>query len=163
MEPAFFYDPANLSLIAGLALLGLDIVVVGLSPVMFVAVGALATSALLYVTGWRPPLMETTAIIAGASLVIAILGRKPLQRFQNADIEEDQSSDLIGRELTTTHEVTKTHGVVFWSGVEWQARLAEDTSVDSLAPGARARVVRVENLALVLAPFAGEERSTHSL
>jgi hypothetical protein len=49
--------------------------------------------------------------------------------------------------------VTKTHGVVFWSGVEWQARLAQDAAVESLAPGARARVVAVENLALVLAPL----------
>ncbi|MGD9540145.1 NfeD family protein [Methylocystis sp.] len=154
MEPAFLYDPANASLIAGLILLGLDIVVIGLSPVMFVAVGALLTSAVLYVSGWRPSLIETTAIVAGVSLLIAIVGRKPLQRFQNADIEEDKSSDLIGREVTTTHEVTKTRGVIFWSGVEWQARLAEDASVESLAPGARARVVAVENLALVLAPLA---------
>jgi membrane protein implicated in regulation of membrane protease activity len=154
MEPAFFYDPANVSLVAGLALLGLDIVVIGLSPVMFVAVGALLTSAVLYITGWRPSLIETTAIVAGASLMIAIVGRKPLQRFQNADIEEDKSSDLIGREVTLTHEVTKTRGTVFWSGVEWQTRLAHDSPVESLAPGARARVVAVENLALVLAPLS---------
>ncbi len=154
MEPAFFYDPANLSLIAGLALLGLDIVVIGLSPVMFVAVGALLTSALLYATGWRPALVETAAIVAGVSFFIAFLGKKPLQRFQSADVEEDQSSDLIGRELTTTHEVTKQSGVVFWSGVEWQARLAQDAAVESLARGVKARVVRVENLALVLEPIA---------
>ena len=154
MEPAFFYDPANLSLIAGLALLGLDIVVIGLSPVMFVAVGALLTSALLYVTGWRPALVETAAIVAGVSFLIAFFGKKPLQRFQSADVEEDQSSDLIGRELTTTHEVTKQSGVVFWSGVEWQARLAQDAAVESLARGVKARVVRVENLALVLEPIA---------
>jgi hypothetical protein len=49
--------------------------------------------------------------------------------------------------------VTKTRGTVFWSGVEWQARLGEDAGVESLAPGARARVVAVENLALVLAPL----------
>lgn len=153
METAFLYDPANASLIAGLILLGLDIVVIGLSPVMFVAVGALLTSAVLYATGWRPSLVETAAIVAGAGLLIAIVGRKPLQRFQNADIEEDKSSDLIGRDLTTTHEVTKRHGVVFWSGVEWQARLAQDSPVENLAPGARARVVAVENLALVLAPL----------
>ena len=66
METAFLYDPANASLIAGLILLGLDIVVIGLSPVMFVAVGALLTSAVLYATGWRPSLVETAAIVAGA-------------------------------------------------------------------------------------------------
>lgn len=152
MEPTFLYDPANASLIVGLALLGLDIVVIGLSPVMFIALGSLAASALLYATGWRPTLIETTAIAAAASLLIALVGRKPLQRFQSADVQEDQSSDLIGRELTTTHEVTKSGGRVHWSGVDWRARLAEDASVNSLAPGSRARVARVENLVLVLAP-----------
>lgn len=152
MEPAFLIDPANLSLIVGLALLGFDIVVVGLSPIMFVAVGALATSAALYATGARPGLLETTAIAATLSLLIALVGRKPLQRFQNADVEEDQSSDLIGRELTTTHEVTKHHGCVHWSGLDWEARLAPDAVVDSLSPGDRARVIRVDNLVLVLAP-----------
>lgn len=154
MEPAFLYDPANASLVAGLALLGFDIVVIGLSPAMFVAVGALLASALLYASGWRPAPVETLALIAGASLLVALIGWRPLRRFQNADIEEDKSSDLIGRELVATHEVTKTHGTVFWSGVEWRARLAEDAGVERLAPGARARVVGVENLALVLAPLS---------
>ena len=154
MEPTFFYDPANLSLIAGLALLGFDIVVIGLSPVMFVALGALVVSAMLYVSGWRPALIETAALVSGASLLIALVGRRPLQRFQNADVQEDASSDLIGRELTTTHEVTKTEGVVHWSGVEWQARLAEDAPVERAAPGARMKVVKVANLALVLAPLS---------
>lgn len=153
MDPAFFTDPANLSLIVGLALLGFDIVVVGLSPVMFVAVGALATSAALYATGARPGLVETAAIAAGASLVIALIGRKPLQRFQSADVREDQSSDLIGRTLTTTHEVTKSGGRVHWSGLDWEARLTPETAVDSLAPGAHVRVARVENLVLVLEPL----------
>ncbi|WP_036284121.1 NfeD family protein [Methylocystis sp. ATCC 49242] len=154
MEPTFFYDPANASLIVGLALLGLDIVVIGLSPVMFFALGSLATSALLFASGWRPSLIETTAIAAGASLLIAILGKGPLQRFQHADVQEDQSSDLIGRELTTTHEVTKSGGRVHWSGVTWEARLAAGAPVETLAPGARARVTRVENLVLVLEPVA---------
>ncbi len=153
MAPAFVTDSANVSLIAGLALLGLDVVVIGLSPMMFVAVSAIATSALLYVTGARPDLIETLAIVAGLSLVIALVGRKPLQRFQNADVQEDQSSDLVGRELTTTHEVTKTSGCVHWSGLDWEARLAADAPVERLAPGARARVARIENLALTLEPL----------
>lgn len=154
MDTSFLADSANLSLIAGLALLAFDIVVVGLSPIMFVALGALLTSAALYATGARPGLLETAAMATGASLLMAFFGRKPLQRFQSADVQEDQSSDLIGRELVTTHEVTKTGGRVHWSGLDWPARLAADAPVESLAPGARARVTRVENLVLVLAPLA---------
>ena len=153
MDTAFFYDSANATLIAGFGLLALDIIIIGLSPVMFVAVGALLSSIALYATGWRPALVETLALVACASLMVALIGWRPLKRFQNADIEEDQSSDLIGRELTTTHEVTKERGVVFWSGVEWQARLVADAPVEALAPGVKARVTRVENLALVLEPL----------
>ncbi|ATQ67989.1 hypothetical protein Ms3S1_17630 [Methylosinus sp. 3S-1] len=149
-----FYDPANLALVVGLALLALDIAVIGLSPLMFFAIGALAASALLYLTGLRPSLIETAALAAALSLAIALIGKKPLQRFQNADVEEDRSSDLIGRELTTTHEVTKTGGKVHWSGVDWRARLAPDAVADSLAPGARAKVTAIESLTLVLTPSA---------
>ncbi|MBU3890286.1 hypothetical protein FM996_10760 [Methylosinus sporium] len=150
------YDPANASLVVGLALLALDIAVIGLSPLMFFAIGALATSALLYLTGFRPSLLETAALAATLSLATALVGRKPLQRFQIAEVQEDTSSDLIGRELTTTHAVTKSGGVVYWSGVEWRARLAADSRADSLAPGARARVTAIENLELVLTPSAPE-------
>jgi hypothetical protein len=150
------YDPANLSLVVGLALLALDIAVIGLSPLMFFALGALATSALLFATGYRPTLLATAALAATLSLVIALVGKKPLQRFQNADVEEDRSSDLIGRELTTTHEVTKSGGVVHWSGVDWRARLAEEASAEKLAPGDKARVERIENLVLVLTPARPE-------
>jgi membrane protein implicated in regulation of membrane protease activity len=154
MATTFLSDSANLSLIVGLALLGLDIIVIGLSPVIFVALGALATSAALYATGWRPTLVETAALAAAASLMIAIVGRRPLQSFQSADVQEDVSSDLIGRELVTTHEVTKTEGVVHWSGAEWRARLAEDAGIEKASPGARMKVVKIENLALVLKPLA---------
>lgn len=155
MDQTFLFDPANASLIAGLILLATDIVVIGLSPVMFVGVGAILTSALLFASGWRPSAVETLALVAGASLLVTLIGWRPLQRFQASDVAEDQSSDLIGRELVTTHEVTKTHGRVYFSGLEWEARLAADAPVDTLAPGARAKVTRVENLTLVLAPVGG--------
>jgi membrane protein implicated in regulation of membrane protease activity len=152
METIAHLDSAALALMIGLALFAFDTLVLGLSPVMFVAVAALATSAALYTTGARPGLVETAAVVAGLSVVIALVGRKPLQRFQSADVQEDQSSDLIGRELTTTHEVTKTSGRVYWSGVDWEARLAPDSTIPKMAPGVRAKVTRVDNLVLVLAP-----------
>jgi inner membrane protein len=152
METITALDSAALTLIVGLALFAFDTLVLGLSPVMFVAVAALATSAALFTTGARPGLIEAAAIVAGLSLVIALVGRKPLQRFQNADVQEDQSSDLIGRVLTTTQEVTREHGRVYWSGVDWEARLAPDAKTPRLAPGVRAKVTRVDNLVLVLAP-----------
>ena len=154
MDPTtFLFDPANATLVAGLILLATDIIVIGLSPVMFVGVASIATSLLLYATGWRPGLAETLARVAGASLLVTFVGWRPLRRFQSADVQDDQSSDLIGRELTTTHDVTKSGGRLHWSGLDWQARLAPEAPVERLAAGERARVTRVENLTLVLAPL----------
>jgi membrane protein implicated in regulation of membrane protease activity len=152
MDANFFNDPAIFSLIAGLVLLGVDIFIIGLSPVMFVALGALAAGVILYVTGWRVSLVGAAALWAVISLVITAVGWRPLRRFQSADVQEDESSDLIGRELVATHEVTKAGGVVHWSGVEWQAQLSDDAAVDALHAGERARVVKVKNLALILEP-----------
>ncbi len=143
-------NPVIVYLIAGLALLGLDMLLVGLSPLMFVAVGAIVTSGLLYATGWNPGGLEVLAIFAVTSLLLAVVGWKPLQAFQNSNVHEDNSSDLIGRELVTTQEVTKTAGSVEWSGTQWQAYLADDVSTDKIGPGVRVRIVRVHNLALVL-------------
>jgi inner membrane protein len=157
-------NPAVFLLIAGLILLGIDIFVIGLSPLIFVAAGALAAggimfltswkSGILYLAGWNPGFLEALALCAAISLALAIVGRRPLQRFQNANIREDQSSDLIGRELVTTHEVTKTEGFIYWSGTQWQARLAGSVQADRVGPGVRMQVVQVKNLALILVPVA---------
>jgi inner membrane protein len=161
---------------------------------MFVAVGALLTSGILYVGGWRPGPVEALALCAVIiyvegwkrgpiealgvcaviiyvggwkpgpvqalalcgviSLLVAIMGRRPLQSFQNSNIREDNSSDLIGHELVTTQEVTKTDGWVEWCGTHWQARLAADAEVDKIGPGVRTRVVQVIELALILRPVS---------
>jgi membrane protein implicated in regulation of membrane protease activity len=155
--------PEVIFLVIGLLLLGIDIFVIGLSPLLFVAAGSLVTSAILYVagwesgilhlTGWKPDFLEGLAICAVVSLVLALVGRRPLQAFQAADVEEDKSSDLIGRELVTTEEVTRASGWVMWSGTHWQARLADNVDVDRVGPGVRMKVVEVKNLALVLRPI----------
>ncbi|HTV33937.1 MAG TPA: NfeD family protein [Methylocella sp.] len=157
-------NPAELFLVAGLALLGIDVFLIGLSPLMIVAIGALATSGILYlsrwksgalhVLGWQPDLLEGLAIWGVISLLIALMGWRSLQRFQNSNVQEDQSSDLIGRELVTTHDLSKTEGYVYWSGTLWQARLADSVNAEKIGPGVRMRVVQVKNLALILTPLA---------
>jgi membrane-bound ClpP family serine protease len=154
-----FDHPALLLLIAGLLLLGVDIFV--LSPLLFVAAGALATGGILYASawkggilslaGWNPGFLEALSLCAVVSLVFAIF-RGPLQKFQNTNIREDNCSDLIGREVVTTQEVTKTEGFVYWSGTQWQARLAKSVQSDRIGPDVRMQVVEVKDLALILRP-----------
>jgi membrane protein implicated in regulation of membrane protease activity len=130
MGSTFFNDPAALSLIAGLALLGFDTRVLGMSPMMSFALAAALTSCGLYASGWRPSLIVAAALIAALGLLLALFRKAPLQQFQSANIREDDSSDLIGRELTTTQPVTRAGGAVYWSGVERQTRLAKSAAVE---------------------------------
>jgi inner membrane protein len=154
--------PALLFLITGLILVGFDIFVLGLSPLLFAAAGALATGGIFYaaawkggilsLAGWNPGLLEGLALWGVISLVFAIFGRGPLQKFQNTNVEEDKSSDLIGRELVTTQEVTKTEGFIYWSGTQWQARLAANVDADHVGKGVQVKVVEIKDLALILRP-----------
>jgi inner membrane protein len=54
--------------------------------------------------------------------------------------------------LVTTQDITKTEGSIYWSGTQWQARLAAGVEADRVGPGVRMRVVEVKNLALILSP-----------
>jgi membrane protein implicated in regulation of membrane protease activity len=156
--------PAVIFLIVGLVLFGMDIFVIGLSPLLFVAAGALVTSAIVFVAGWGGGILhlagwtlgylEAGAIWAILSVLIALVGRGRLEAFQSAGIEDDRSSDLIGREMVTTEEITKTAGWISFSGTTWQARLADSVDTDRIGPGVRMRVVQVKNLALVLRPVS---------
>ncbi len=160
-----FDHPASVFLSAGLLLLGVDIIVLGLSPLLFAAAGAVATGGILYaaawkggilsLAGWNPGLLEGLALWGAISLVFAIFGKRPLQKFQNANIRDDKSSDLIGREVVTTEEVTKTEGFIYWSGTQWQARLAGNVKAERVGPGVRMQVVEVKDLALILGPARG--------
>jgi len=146
-------DPVAVYAIIGLALLGADIGIIGLSPLMFVGGGALGMSGLLYISGWHPSLVDGLAAWAVVSLLTAIMGWRPLRRFQNANIQEDNNSDLVGRELVTTETVTKTGGWIEWSGTHWQVRLAPDVKDESIKVGIRARVEQVKDLVLVIRPI----------
>ncbi len=141
-------------LIVGLVIIGIDIVIVGLSPLAFVAVGALLTALLLYITGWQLSFMATLALCAVLSFLLALVGQRPLKQFQNSNVQEDNSSDLIGRTLVTTEEVTKVGGLVNWSGTQWRARLADDAPSDSIGAGVKVKVLRVVDLSLILEPVS---------
>ncbi len=150
---ALLSNPVIFYLVAGLIILGVDIFLIGLSPLAFVGVGAVLTAGILYYGSFSLNLLEALALCAFVSLLLALVGYGPLRRFQNSNVREDDSSDLIGREVVTTTEVSKTGGNLDWSGTVWQARLADDVPADKVDAGVRTRIVKVVNSALVLRPI----------
>lgn len=145
-------DQAMLFLLGGLVLIAIDIFAVGVSPLMFIAAGALLTSALIHL-GWVDTgLLEALLICGLLSLVSAGIGWYPLGRFQQTVPRQAIGSDLVGRELDTTASVTKRAGTIRWSGTEWQARLVANADQDSVPPGTRVMITAVEGVTLILSP-----------
>jgi membrane protein implicated in regulation of membrane protease activity len=154
---ALLQDHATLFLVVGLILISVDLFVVGISPLMFIAVGSLLTSAILW-TGWVDGgLLQALLLAALMSVVAAVLGWGPLRWMQGRMSSEPIGSDLAGRRLDTTGPVDRRGGTIRWSGTEWQARLDPHSMVESLPAGRSVRITGIEGVTLILTPDDGED------
>jgi inner membrane protein len=134
--------------IAGLCLV-LELGALGMSgPLLFIALGSLVTGFLVSLSilaSWESEMVSVGVL----TVLSAALLWKPLKRFQNAKVEPDTSSDMIGRSLPVTMVINRDQGRVSYSGIEWQARLAEGHS-DPISEGSRAQVVAVDGSLLLV-------------
>lgn len=145
-------DHATLFLVLGLMLLAVDLFVVGISPLMFIAVGTLLTSAVLW-AGWiEGGLLQAVLTAALMSVVVAMAGWYPLRWLQGRTAATPVGSDLVGRQLDTTAPVDRKGGTIRWSGTDWRARLDPASPAESLPPGKSVRITAVDGVTLVLVP-----------
>lgn len=117
-----FYALAGVCLLLELSLLGMS------GPLLFVAIGALATGVFLSF-GLLEHFAASLVIFAGFSAASAALLWGPLKRLQNKEIGPETSSDMVGKIIPASARITKTEGRVYYSGVEWLARLDSSTDV----------------------------------
>lgn len=136
------YTIAAISLLVELGVLGMS------GPLLFFALSCLITGVLVslgLISGWE---MEVLAV-GLLSITSAILLWKPFKNYQNSKEAPNTSSDMIGRRLLVKTAISEDAGSVAYSGIEWQARLAANTT-GSIAPGAHAEVVAVDGALLLV-------------
>jgi len=141
-----FYAIAAISLLIELGVLGMS------GPLLFFALSCLITGLLVslgLLSGWE---MEVLAV-GVLSFSSAVLLWKPFKNYQNAKEAPNTSSDMIGRRLLVTAEIAGDQGRVAYSGIEWQARLAEFGS-PAIAAGQHAQVVAVDGALLLVKAVA---------
>ncbi len=118
----FFYVLAGICLLVDLSILGMS------GPLLFIGIGALVTG--LFVTlGLIEHFRVALVIFAGFSAASAALLWKPLKQFQNKEVGPETTSDMVGKIIPASARITKTDGRVYYSGVEWLARLDASTDV----------------------------------
>ncbi|MBL4941535.1 MAG: NfeD family protein [Colwellia sp.] len=148
----FLENPDHLwYLIAGISFI-IELSIMGLSgPLLFFALGSLATGILVsigFIDGWQSEILTVGILTA----VIAVLLWKPLKSLQNKKNKTDNSSDMIGLKVPASSEITATSGSIRYSGIDWQARLADEAEVEFIADASQCEIVAISGNTMLVKP-----------
>jgi len=101
------------------------------------------------ISGW-----EIEGFVLGISTAItAVLLWKPLKWLQNSGGGPDTSSDMIGRQVPTSNEITHYGGTIRYSGINWNSRLAKDCTSDCIPEGELCIITSVDGNIMLVKPF----------
>ncbi len=148
----FLENPDHLwYLIAGISFV-IELSIMGLSgPLLFFAIASLTTGILItigFIQGWQSEIFTVGILTA----VVAAILWKPLKSLQNSKDKTDNSSDMVGLTVLASSEINVSSGSVRYSGIDWQARLAEEANGDSINADSQCVIVAITgNIMLVKA------------
>ena len=143
----FWYLLAGISLVVELSIMGLS------GPLLFFAIASFVTGVLVNigaVSGWELEILTVGVL----SAIIAAVLWKPLKNFQNAKADNDNSSDMVGLKVPASTEITTLSGTIRYSGINWQARLAEECDVTSISEATVCEIVAITGNTMLVKPVA---------
>ncbi|WP_299142887.1 NfeD family protein [uncultured Vibrio sp.] len=129
--------------IAGISLL-IELTLIGLSgPLLFFAMGCALTGVLVslnMISSWEIELL----FVGVFTLLNSFILWKPLKRFQGSGNVSDNSSDMIGQSVAVSESLTKCSGKIRFSGINWSARLSEDSTYERIEVGEYVKIHAVD-------------------
>jgi len=142
----FFYVIAGLSFILELTVIGLG------GPLLFFAIASFITGLLIsssLISGW-----EIEGFVLGIlTAITAVLLWKPLKKLQDSGGGFDTSSDMVGRQVPSSSDITYVGGTIRYSGINWNSRLAEDCGSDCIPEGELCIITSVDGNVMLVKPF----------
>lgn len=129
-------------LVLGLALLALEIAVLGFSTfvLFFVGLASAITSALLYLGFIPETLLSALLTLALLTAVAAVVLWKPLKRLQSKVDNTKAKGDLVGHRFVLSDQVSPTQTPLYrYSGINWKL-----LSSETLAPGTKVEVTQAD-------------------
>ncbi len=149
----FLENPDHLwFLIAGASFV-IELSIMGLSgPLLFFALASLVTGILVsvgFIDSWQSEILSVGVITA----IIAAILWKPLKSLQNSKGDTDNSSDMIGLKVPASSDITDVSGSIRYSGIDWQARLADDAAVDSVHNASLCKIVAISGNTMLVKPL----------
>ncbi len=148
----FLENPDHLwYLIAGISFV-IELSIMGLSgPLLFFALASLVTGILISVgliVGWQSEILSVGLLTA---LVAALLW-KPLKSLQNSKEKTDNSSDMVGLKVPASSDINNSSGSIRYSGIDWQARLADEANVDLINESGLCQIVAITGNIMLVKP-----------
>ena len=149
----FLENPDHLwYLIAGISFV-VELSIMGLSgPLLFFAIASLITGILVSIgaiDGWQSQILTIGLLTA---LVAAVLW-KPLKSLQNSKEKTDNSSDMVGLKVLVSSNITATTGSIRYSGINWQARIADETNATTITEQSQCEIVAITGNIMLVKPL----------
>lgn len=138
-------------IIIGLILLGVEILLLGMSTfvLFFVGLAAIITGGLIWLELIPATFLSALLSVAVVSTLDAILLWRPLKRMQQHVDRTPASSDLIGHQFVLQAPVSDTQQPYYgYSGIKWKL-----VSSESIAAGTKVKVVAVSVGQMEVAPL----------
>jgi len=140
-----WYLIAGISFVVELSLMGLS------GPLLFFAIASLVTGVFVslgLIDGWQSEILTVGILTA----FIAVILWKPLKKFQNSKNKTDNSSDMIGLKVPASSDISSTSGSIRYSGIDWQARLADEVSVELINDASQCQIVAITGNTMLVKP-----------
>jgi hypothetical protein len=78
---------------------------------------------------------------------------KPLKKLQNSRSKTDESSDMIGLQVTVVDDISKASGSIRYSGINWNARLAEEANVEVIGSNQVCVIAAITGTTMLVKPL----------
>ena len=141
-----WYALAGISLVIELGIMGLS------GPLFFFAIASAITGLLVglgIIDGWAIEVLTVGLL----SAVITVIMWKPLKKLQNSRSKTDESSDMIGLQVTVVDEINYASGSIRYSGLNWNARLAEEANVEVIGSNQVCVIVAITGTTMLVKPL----------
>ena len=149
----FLENPDHLWFFIAGASFVIELSIMGLSgPLLFFAIASLVTGVLVnlgVIDGWQTEILA----IGIFSAITATILWKPLKKLQNSKEDTDDSSDMIGLKVPASSDINKASGTIRYSGINWQARLADDVKVDNITNGEQCQIIAITGNTMLVQPL----------
>lgn len=133
---------ASILIFLGLALLAIEVLVLGFAGVIFffLGLGCLLTGLLIF-AGLLPATVSGAIVGVGILTMVSAVGLwKPLKRMQNDTDNKDVKSDFLSHSFVLDSNIgPNEYGNHEYSGIEWKVKSAEN-----LTQGTNVEVVKAE-------------------